>query len=180
MGTTWSPTTRPRRCVAVTFHPTNCREFSTPRRCSSARARSPRHSAKYKEILDSNPAHAEALAWVEEYLRSKRDYAQLKEVLLGAVRASVSPETLDSKKERLREIAGLCEANLRDVDAAIGAWKQLLVLERRDESARAALMRLLERSQRWDELATVLEQEANDRSGSRSENHARKAPRQAS
>ncbi len=125
------------------------------------KGKKPEAFAKYKEILDSNPAHAEALAWVEEYLRSKRDYAQLKEVLLGAVRASTSPETQESKKERLREIAGLCEANLRDVDAAISAWKQLLVLERRDESARGALMRLLERSQRWDELATLLEQEAN-------------------
>src|SRR5262249_35219809 len=77
------------------------------------------------------------------------------------IRASANTaELLETRKERLREIAGLCEGNLRDVDGAISAWRQLLSLDRKDESARTALMRLLEKSQRWDELANVLEQEA--------------------
>ena len=125
------------------------------------KGKKPEAFSKYKEILDSNPSHGEALAWVEEYLRGKRDYAQLKEVLLAAVRASTGADSLESKKERLREVAGLCESNLRDVDAAISAWKQLLTIDRADDSARGALMRLLERATRWDELATLLEQEAN-------------------
>ena len=50
--------------------------------------------------------------------------------------------------------------NLRDIDGAIGAWKQLPSLDRADEAARAALTRLLEKSQRWDDLASLLEQEA--------------------
>src|SRR5690606_20365705 len=67
---------------------------------------------------------------------------------------------LETRKERLREVAGLCEGNLRDVDGAISAWRQLLTLDRKDESARTALMRLLEKSQRWNDLANLLEQEA--------------------
>lgn len=117
--------------------------------------------AKYKEVLDTDPAHSEALAWAEDYLRSKRDYAQLRDVLLAAIRATASiPEHLESRKERLREVAGLCESNLRDVDGAVAAWRQLRALDRTDESAGTALMRLLERSQRWDDLANLLEQEA--------------------
>jgi tetratricopeptide (TPR) repeat protein len=127
----------------------------------AGKGKKPEAFAKYKEVLESDPAHPEALSWTEDYLRSKRDYGQLRDVLLASIRAAANtPELLDMRKERLREIAGLCEGNLRDVDGAISAWRQLLSLDRKDESARTALMRLLEKSQRWDELANVLEQEA--------------------
>lgn len=127
----------------------------------AGKGKKPEAYAKYKEVLEVEPAHAEALAWVEDYLRSKRDYAQLRDVLLAAIRATASvPDQQEARKERLREVAGLCEGNLRDVDGAIAAWRQLLALDRADESARTALMRLLEKSQRWDDLANLLEQEA--------------------
>ncbi|MBX3209257.1 MAG: tetratricopeptide repeat protein [Labilithrix sp.] len=127
----------------------------------AGKGKKPEAFAKYKEVLESDPAHPEALSWTEDYLRSKRDYGQLRDVLLASIRASANtPELLETRKERLREVAGLCEGNLRDVDGAISSWRQLLSLDRKDESARTALMRLLEKSQRWDELANVLEQEA--------------------
>ena len=127
----------------------------------AGKGKKPEAFAKYKEVLESDPAHPEALSWAEDYLRSKRDYGQLRDVLLASIRASANtPEMLETRKERLREVAGLCEGNLRDVDGAIAAWRQLLSLDRKDESARTALMRLLEKSQRWDDLANVLEQEA--------------------
>jgi tetratricopeptide (TPR) repeat protein len=127
----------------------------------AGKGKKPEAFAKYKEVLESDPAHAEALSWVEDYLRSKRDYGQLRDVLLASIRAVGSiPEMLETRKERLREVAGLCEGNLRDVDGAIASWRQLLTLDRKDESARTALMRLLEKSQRWDDLANLLEQEA--------------------
>jgi tetratricopeptide (TPR) repeat protein len=113
---------------------------------------------KYREVLEGEPSHPEALAWVEDYLRTKRDYSSLRDVLLAAVR--VTGESAESRKERLREIAGLCEGNLRDVEGAVGAWRQLLAIDRGDDAARQSLTRLLERSQRWDDLANLLEQEA--------------------
>ncbi|MBX3185394.1 MAG: hypothetical protein KF819_00200 [Labilithrix sp.] len=127
----------------------------------AGKGKKPEAFSKYKEVLESDPSHPEALAWTEDYLRSKRDYGQLRDVLLASIRATANvPEQLESRKERLREVAGLCEGNLRDVDGAIASWRQLLALDRKDESARTALMRLLEKSQRWDELANLLEQEA--------------------
>lgn len=116
--------------------------------------------AKFQEVLDADPAHPEALSWVEDYLRSKRDYAKLRDVLLASVRAQNSHATLDNRKERLREVAGLCEGNLKDIDGAVAAWNELLSIDRGDDSARQSLTRLLERSQRWDDLAGLLEQEA--------------------
>ncbi len=127
----------------------------------AGKGKKPEAYAKYKEVLESDPCHAEALAWTEDYLRSKREYGQLRDVLLASIRASASiPEQLETRKERLREVAGLCEGNLRDVDGATAAWRQLLALDRKDETARTALVRLLEKSQRWDDLANLLEQEA--------------------
>lgn len=127
----------------------------------AGKGKKPEAFAKYKEVLESEPAHAEALGWTEDYLRSKRDYGQLRDVLLASIRATSNvADQAESRKERLREVAGLCEGNLRDVDGAIAAWRQLLALDRTDESARTALMRLLEKSQRWDDLANLLEQEA--------------------
>jgi hypothetical protein len=113
---------------------------------------------KYREVLEGDPKHPEALAWVQDYLRTKRQYAPLRDVLLAALR--VPGESADARKERLREVAGLCEGNLRDVDGAINAWKQLLAIERGDDVARTSLTRLLEKSHRWDDLANLVEQDA--------------------
>jgi tetratricopeptide (TPR) repeat protein len=127
----------------------------------AGKGKKPEALAKYKEVLDADPAHPEALSWVEDYLRAKRDYLQLRDVLQAAIRITTGPDQAETRKERLREIAGLCEGQLRDADGAIAAWRQLLTLDRTDETARAAVTRLLEKSQRWDELASLLEQEAN-------------------
>ena len=113
---------------------------------------------KYREVLEADPKHPEALSWVQDYLRTKRQYAPLRDVLLAALR--VPGESVDARKERLREVAGLCEGNLRDVDGAINAWKQLIAIDRSDEAGRQALTRLLEKAHRWDDLANLMEQEA--------------------
>jgi tetratricopeptide (TPR) repeat protein len=117
---------------------------------------------KYREVLESDPKHPEALAWVQDYLRTKRQYAPLRDVLLAALR--VPGESVDARKERLREVAGLCEGNLRDVDGAINAWKQLIAIDRTDEPGRQALTKLLEKSHRWDDLANLMEQDAGGES----------------
>ena len=126
----------------------------------AGKGKKPEALVKYREVLEADPAHPEALAWVEDYLRTKRDYAQLRDVLLASTRVLTSKESIETRKERLREVAGLCEGNLRDIEGAVNTWKQLLAIDRADESARQSLTRLLEKSQRWDDLANLYEQEA--------------------
>jgi tetratricopeptide (TPR) repeat protein len=124
----------------------------------AARGQKPQALAKYKNVLATDPAHPEALAWVEDYLRQKRQYAELRDVLMQAARApNASSET---RKQQLLDVAGLCETQLRDLETAIQAWKQICSIDRSDATAREHLRRLLERGGRWDELAAILEQEA--------------------
>lgn len=124
----------------------------------SQKGRKPQAFTRYREALQIDPANPEALSWVEDYLRQKRMYAELRDVLLAASRVpSVSAET---RKAQLRDVAGLCESQLRDVDTAIVAWKQICQIDRGDEQAKDQLRRLLEKANRWDDLAMALEQEA--------------------
>ncbi|HVY45033.1 MAG TPA: hypothetical protein VHB21_04100, partial [Minicystis sp.] len=124
----------------------------------SQKGRKPQALAKFREALKIDPANTEALSWVEEHLRQKRMYADLRDVLLAASRVpTLSNET---RKQQLRDVAGLCESQLRDLETAIQAWKQVVTIDRGDEQARDQLRRLLERGARWDDLASLLEQEA--------------------
>lgn len=115
--------------------------------------------AQFQQILARDPTNTDALSWVEDYLRTKREYRALRDVLLASVRGPT--ESAELRKERLREVAALSEGNLRDPAGAIEAWKQLVSLDRSDEVARQSLTRALEKAQRWDELAQLFEHEAN-------------------
>lgn len=119
-------------------------------------------AAKYKEVLDLDPANADALTFMEGFLRQTRKYAELRDLLQAA---SKTPGVdSDVRKGWLRELAGLCETQLRDLDSAIAALKQLVNLDKSDEGPKTQLKRLLERTGHWDDLATLLEQEAEQTS----------------
>ena len=110
---------------------------------------------KYMEVLSLDPVSPEALAWVDEHLRSKRQFADLRDVYQAAAR---SPNIgTDQRKKYLSTVASVSEQQLRDLDGAINALKQLSQI---DNSARENLRRLLEKGQRWDDLANLLDQEA--------------------
>ncbi|WP_437292099.1 hypothetical protein [Sorangium sp. So ce406] len=123
-----------------------------------AELRRPQPLARLREVLTADPANPDALAQVEEQLRQKHGFAELRDVLLAAARVPTAP--VERRKAQLREVAGLCESQLRDVDTAVQAWRLLSELDPADAQAQAELRRLLERSARWDDLAAVLEQEA--------------------
>ncbi|MDQ3032201.1 MAG: hypothetical protein M3Y87_07285 [Myxococcota bacterium] len=114
--------------------------------------------ASARQILDLDASDAEALALVEEHLRKKNEWLPLRELLLSAAR--VPGLSIESRKQRLREVATLSEKRLADLDGAIGAWKGVAALDPADREGRAALMRLLETTERWDDLVQVLEREA--------------------
>ncbi len=114
--------------------------------------------AKYQEVLTQDPTHPEALGFVEDALRASRNYKELRDFLLAAARVGGAP--IDSRRAQLREAANLSETQLKDPEGAIAAYRQLLSIDRTDDSARAALTRLYEKGQRWDDLASLIEQEA--------------------
>lgn len=122
------------------------------------KGRKPQAFTKYREALKIDPANSEALSWVEEHLRQKRMFADLRDVLMAASR--VQTVSADTRKAQLRDIAGMCESQLRDIEGAIAAWKQICQIDRGDDQAREQLRRLLEKASKWDDLAMLLEQDA--------------------
>src|SRR6185295_14793857 len=90
--------------------------------------------------------------------RQTRKFQELRDVLLAAARDPNAEE--ERRKGYFREVAGLCETQLRDAETATTALKELLVLDVTDEGACSQLKRLLEKAQQWDELAAVMAQEA--------------------
>ncbi|WP_438021272.1 hypothetical protein WMF18_20320 [Sorangium sp. So ce315] len=123
-----------------------------------AELRRPQPLARLREVLKADPANPDALAQVEEQLRQKGSFAELRDVLLAAARVPTAP--VERRMVQLRDVAALCESQLRDVDTAVQAWRLLSELDPGDAQAQAELRRLLERSSRWDDLAALLEQEA--------------------
>lgn len=116
----------------------------------------------YRDVLKTDPTNADALGFLQTHLRQARKYNDLRDVLLRAAKSADADH--ESRVGWYREVAGLCESQIRDFDTAILAWQQLLVLEPGESQAREQLKRLLERANRWDDLATLLEQESEQES----------------
>jgi tetratricopeptide (TPR) repeat protein len=137
---------RPRRAGSAERIPrptTEVRTLIDQAQAEAQKGRKPTALAKFRDALKLDPANAEALAWVDEHLRQKRMYTDLRDVLLAASRVHSQP--LETRKAQLRDIAGICETQLRDIDTAINCAKQIVQLDRGDEPAREQLRRLLER-----------------------------------
>ena len=126
------------------------------------KARKPEAAEKYQQVLDLDRANEEAVAFMEGYFRQRRKYPELRDLLMAA--GSVSDAPFEARRNWLRELAGLCETQLRDIDTAIKAWQELVALEPEDEGSKEQLRRLFERAGRWDDLVVLLEQEAEQES----------------
>lgn len=122
------------------------------------RARKPEAAEKYTQVLELDPSNEEAVQFMEGYLRQRRKYVEIRDLFRAA--AAVEDAPFESRKQWLRELAGLCETQLRDVESAIKAWQDLVSLDPTDDNPREQLQRLLEKSGRWDELVQLLESQA--------------------
>ncbi len=122
------------------------------------KARKNEAAQKYKEVLTFDAANSDAMAFLEPYFKQLRKFADLREMLLNASRTGDAEAA--QRSGWLREVAAMSEAQLRDAEGAISAYRELLELDPSDQAARTSLKRLLERGNRWDDLASVLEQEA--------------------
>jgi hypothetical protein len=89
----------------------------------------------------------------------ERDEAALREDLL--VSAFVEGLSLEQRKEKLRELADLCETKLGDVAGAIRALRLIVALDASDRETRRTLADLLESNEEWADFALMLEREAN-------------------
>ncbi|HKU43417.1 MAG TPA: hypothetical protein VJR89_34885, partial [Polyangiales bacterium] len=85
------------------------------------------------------------------------DYAGLAKLLRQRMRVQTS---VQARRADLVWLAKICDEKLRDLDAAIGTWREVQALHPEDREAVSALTDLLSRAERWSELAEVLSEAA--------------------
>lgn len=112
-----------------------------------------------REILRLEPTDPEALSIVDEELRNKGGYPELRQILYAASRSNHAKA--ETKKVWIRDIAIFSEQKMADLAGAIEAWRTLLASNPADEEAGEALERLLEQEQRWDDLARWIDKRAS-------------------
>ncbi len=110
-----------------------------------------------REVLALDPADPEALALVEDDLRARGEYAELREVMAEAVRCEHCPAEM--RAARLREIASLSLDHLDDPESAMHAWRELLDGAPDDADALRGLDQIFTRAGDWAQLAEVLDRE---------------------
>ncbi len=140
--------------------PPRLSELPERRRQAAALAREHRQdeaAAAYEEILRADPLDREAFAFLDGFYRRKQQHSRRALLLERSAAAEGLPSRV--RITRLREAAGTYEARLKDYDAAIRTLHLLSQIDPEADDAQRALKRLLERAERWDELAVVLESE---------------------
>lgn len=111
-----------------------------------------------RQILEADPDHGEALTVLEAHYRQVDDWPALRDLMVGASRRPglSAPERV----ARLREAAQVSETHLRDTAGAIEAYRAIGSLDPGDLDAPQAITRLLREAERWDELASHLDEQA--------------------
>jgi tetratricopeptide (TPR) repeat protein len=109
-------------------------------------------------LLAAVRSGAQDMATMQNLARLTRqggDPEQHSQVLQGLAEAAVLEVKADVAKEAWAELADIQE-NIGHLDEAVAASRELLVLEPGDAVARATMERLLQRAERWNDLADFL------------------------
>lgn len=111
----------------------------------------------YHEILRADALDREAFAFLDSFYRRRQQHAARAQLLEHSAGHAQLP--LRVRITRLREAASTYEARIKDYAAAIRCFSLLSELDTETDDAQRALKRLLERTERWDDLAQLIEAE---------------------
>jgi tetratricopeptide (TPR) repeat protein len=119
---------------------------------------SPEMAAKaLEEVARMEPQDARVLDQLAKLYRRQNALQELVHVYRRQVALETRP---GPRRNLLYELATLCEERLSDPAGAIEAYRTLLQQEPTDTTAMAALRKLLVSTERWDDLASHMEREA--------------------
>jgi tetratricopeptide (TPR) repeat protein len=122
-------------------------------RVAAGKLRDPGASARlYQQILDLDPADAEAQDALERWYEREADWARLVEVLRH--RLATVPGG-DAATALLQRIAQICEDGLRDEARAVEAYRRILDIAPANRDALEALGRIYESTEQWAEFVDV-------------------------
>lgn len=112
-------------------------------------------------ILEVNPADVAALEGYAEHFRQNGSWRELADLFEFSIEhARSNGADLATVMRRLEEVAVIAETKLSDMDRALALWRRMSELDPTYERARAAYKRLLQKAKRWDDMAVLLADEA--------------------
>ena len=112
-------------------------------------------------ILQARPSDPDALRDYAEHFRQRGAWRELADVLEFALNhaRSTGAEAFELLP-RLEEVAVIAETKLGDVDRALTVWRRMFELDPSYQRAREACKRILQKAGRWEEMATLLSEDA--------------------
>lgn len=125
-------------------------------------ARHARHSEaerSYQEAAHARPAHLDAIHYLAETFHASHRNRELRDLYVRA--AGDVTAALGDRIRWLEEVAALAEGPLADLEGAVEARRQLVLLDPTDEAAADHLESVLEEASRWDELAELVARRAD-------------------
>jgi tetratricopeptide (TPR) repeat protein len=111
----------------------------------------------YEAATELDPSNAQALAFLRQMYEKRRDWEKLIHVHLREIEPIEDPA---QKGARLLEVAKLASEKLKRPAISIDLWSKVLANDPNSLEALAELEKLYEREKAWDDLARVLEQQA--------------------
>ena len=108
-----------------------------------------------RRALDLDPGHIESLRQLERAFTEQGDHDSLYDVLKAHLGQTSDPH---ERIELVARISDLAAGPLEKPDEAIDLWKSVLADSPNNEDALEALDRLYERTDRWAELAALIEE----------------------
>jgi tetratricopeptide (TPR) repeat protein len=110
----------------------------------------------YERVLEYDPANLRAIAQLRALYEKRRDWEKLLELEKGELDRTEP----DKRRDKAVESARMAAAHVGKSDITIYWWQRVLEYEPDHRHARAELEQAFERGERWMELTSVLEQQA--------------------
>jgi tetratricopeptide (TPR) repeat protein len=110
----------------------------------------------YETILELDPEHADALAFVKQMYEKRRDWEKLISVNQREIEKITDAQV---RRGRRIEVAKLASEKLKKASLSIELWQKVLDDEADNVEALTELEKLYEREKMWTELGAVLERQ---------------------
>ncbi len=168
-------------CRAGTGPPSPCPTHDARARCAAAAAalareqRQDEAAAAYEQVLASDPLDREAFAFLDALLPPRQQHAQRAPLLerSAALAGAAAARARRAPARSRQHLRGAAQGHATPRSAASACSREL---DPESDDALRALKRLLERAERWDELARVIEAELARAARGREQAAAAQAP----
>ncbi|MBW2699348.1 MAG: tetratricopeptide repeat protein [Deltaproteobacteria bacterium] len=108
----------------------------------------------FRQVLENDPEHIDSLKSLERAFAQQGEHESLHEVLKSRLSLTVDPA---ERIELVARVADLAAGVLNNPEEAVEMWQKILEEDPGSEDAFDALDRLYERTERWVDLASLID-----------------------